>query len=60
MKNSAGKIILVALIGCLIFIEEGVFDKTIATLSTDEEVCVRSVTAECDLAVGEEGIEFSA
>ena len=60
MKNLANKIVLIALIGCLILVEEGIFDNAVAALSTYEEVGILSVAAESNLAVGEERIELSA
>lgn len=60
MKNLANKIVLIALIGCLILVEEGIFDNAVAALSTYEEVCILSIAAESNLAVGEERIELSA
>ena len=60
MKHSSDKIILVALIYRKLFVKEGIFDTSKAAISANEEVRIRRVTAERDLAVREEGIELTA
>ena len=60
MEHLAYEIVLIALVGSLILVEEGIFDNTVAALSTYEEVCILSVAAKSYLAVREEGIELTA
>ena len=59
MKNSAAKVVHISLIGGLVLVKEGIFNKTVAALGTNEEVGVGSIAAEGNLTVGEERIELS-
>jgi hypothetical protein len=59
MKNLTYKVVLIALVDRKRLIKEGIFDNSVAALGTHEEVRVRRVASECDLAIGKKRIELS-
>ena len=59
MKHSSDEIILVAFIYRKLFVKEGIFDNTATALSSYEEIRIRRVTTESDLAIREKRVEIT-